>query len=250
MGSRLLAVVVASVLLGRASTARCAEVQVNPVRVSLSPAARSEIVALRNNGAEPASFEMQIRSWEQSSSGEMNLGLTEDVVVFPPVVLLAPGEERNVRVGASISFGAVERTYRLFIQELPPPPRQETAPQVRVLTRIGIPVFLSPARVVERAVLKALSVRDGKVLFTLVNSGTVHVRPTAVKVALKDAQGKTLGNREAAAWYVLAGGERAYDVDLRGEGCAAVREVSVAITLDSKQVLQAASAAPEGVCAP
>lgn len=224
--------------------------QVNPVRVDLSSAARSEVVVLRNNGSEPASFEMQIKAWEQTASGEMTLGATEDVVVFPLVLLLAPGEERNVRVGAAIPFGPVEKTYRLFIQELPPAASAERPAQVRVLTRLAIPVFLTPTRVVERAVLKALSVREGKASFSVVNSGTVHVRPTAVKVTLKDAKASTLGNREAPAWYVLAGGERAYDVDLRSEGCAAVRQVSVAVTLDSRQVLEASAATPEGVCAP
>lgn len=248
--SRLLAVAAASALAGRASPARGAEVQVHPVRVELSPGARSEIVVLRNNGAEPASFEVQIRAWDQSAAGEMRLSPTEDVVVFPLVLLLAPGEERNVRVGAAIPFGAVEKTYRLFIQELPAPARPDATSQVHVLTRIGIPVFLAPTRVVERATLKDFQVRGGKALVTLVNAGTVHVRPTAVKVTLKDGQGKALGNREAPAWYVLAGGERAYEVDVGGAACAVVRQVSVAATLDSKQVLESSIATPAGACAP
>ena len=250
MAPRLLAAAAAAVLLGRAAPARGAEVQINPVRIELSSETRSEVVTLRNSGTEPASFEMQIRSWDQSKAGEMQLAATGDVVVFPVILLLAPGEERNLRVGAAVPPGPMEKAYRLFVQEMPSPARPDKPQQVRVLTRIGVPIFIAPARVVERAVLKDLAVRDGKARFSVVNTGTIHVRTTAVKVALKGAQGAVLGNREAPAWYLLAGGERAYEVELGGESCAAVREVSVAVTLDSKQLLQAALPTPEGVCAP
>jgi fimbrial chaperone protein len=248
--SRFALAAAAAVLLGRAAPASSAELQVNPVRIELSAEARSEVVTLKNASTEPTSFELQLRAWGESKAGEMILAPTEDVVVFPLVVLLAPGEERNVRVGAAIPFGPVEKTYRLFVQELPPPAKEGATSQVRVLTRVGIPVFLTPRRVAERAELKALSVRDGKASFSLLNGGTVHVRPTAVRVALKDARGNSIGNREAAAWYVLAGGERDYQVDLRGDRCAAVREVTASVALDSKQVLEADLATPDGVCAP
>ena len=45
--------------------------------------------------------------------------------------------------GKAVPFGAVERTYRIFVEELPPSTQQAVPPgQVRVLARMGIPIFV------------------------------------------------------------------------------------------------------------
>ena len=53
-------VVVAAPLVPGAGQARAAEVLVNPVLVSLSPAARSAIVSVRNQGPEAVRFELPV----------------------------------------------------------------------------------------------------------------------------------------------------------------------------------------------
>lgn len=220
-------------LLASAWTARAAEVQLNPVVVSLSPAARSGMIAVRNQGAETVRFELQPRSWGESPAGQMELGPTSDLVVYPPVLTLGPGEERNVRVGVASpsSFGAVERSYRLFIQEMAPPEQPGGAAQVRMLSRIGIPVFLAPARSTEKAVVSGLAARAGAVTFRLVNEGTVHVRPGSVKVVGRAADGAPVFEAELPAWYVLAGGHREYTASIPADACRAVRSIEARVEL-------------------
>ncbi len=218
----------ASALLTGAGAARAAEVQVGPVLVTLSPASRSAIVAVRNQGKETARFELQARAWSQGATGEMNLSPTEEIAVYPPVLTVAPGEERNVRVGAVVPFGAVERTYRIILQEMAPPETPEAGAQVRMLTRLLIPVFLAPVKVVEKAFVADLAVQSGKVTFRLVNEGTVHVRPDSVKLLGVAAGGKVAFESDLAAWYVLAGGVREYEATVPRDACASVREFEVA----------------------
>jgi fimbrial chaperone protein len=248
MPTRLAALAVAGIaLLGSADPARAAEVQVNPVVVNLSPSARSAIVSVRNAGQEPTRFELQARSWGQGPGGEMLLEPTEDLAVYPPVLSLAPGEERNVRIGAVTSFGPVEKTYRVFLQEMAPPEKPEGAAVLRVLSRIGLPVFLAPARAVERTVVADLGVRAGKATFRLVNEGTVHVRPSSVKL-VGLAAGKVAFETELPAWYVLPGGARDYEVAIPPEACASTDEVEVAATFP-REVIRARLARPNP-CAP
>lgn len=228
--------------------ARAAEVQVNPVVVSLSPATRSAMVAIRNQGGETVRFELQARAWGQDPAGEMVLEPTADLAVYPPILSLGPGEERNVRIGAVAQFGPVEKTYRVFVQEMAPPEKPEGAAQVLVLSRIGLPVFLAPARPTERAVLVDLAARGRKASFVLRNEGTVHVRPTAVKLLGRDKEGKTSFQRDLPAWYVLAGGTRAYEVEIPPEACAALREIEVSVELP-REALRARHETP-GACAP
>jgi fimbrial chaperone protein len=222
---------VAMALASGAAPARAGEVQVNPVVVSLSPAARSAIVTVKNQGAEATRYELQARSWGQSPAGEMVLGPTDDLAVYPPVLSLGPGEERNVRIGAVTPSGPVEKTYRVFLQELAPPEKPEGTVQVRVVSRIGLPVFVAPARAVDRTLLLDLAARAGKVTFRLANEGTVHVRPSAVKVIARGADGKVVLEKDLPAWYVLAGGERLYEAEISREACPAVREIEVQATL-------------------
>ncbi len=236
----------AAVLLS--GPAAAAEVQVNPTQVDLSPSSPSAIVTLRNGGAEPVSFEVQVRAWRQTVAGEMDLSDTEDVVAFPPVLAIAPGEERNLRVGVATPFGSIERSYRVFIQELPAPEKPGAQTHLRVLTRIGLPVFLAPRQPVVRATVEGLEVRAGRAVFTVHNRGTVHLRASSVKLAATDADGKLLLESDLQAWYLLAVGERDYQVEIPREICARVREVRVTVAWE-REVVSARKAAPEGACA-
>ena len=245
--SLLLAATASTVILSLPAATRGAEVQVNPVVILLSPAARSALVTVRNAGAEPVRFEVQVRAWDQSPAGEMLLSPTEDIVAFPPILTLAPGEERNLRIAATTPFGAVEKTYRVFVQELPPE-RPDAQPQVRVLSRIGLPVFLAAARPVARAEVDDLAVRGGKVSFRLRNTGTAHVRPSSVELMATGDGGAPLLQRSLDAWYVLAGGERRYEVELPAATCPRVREVSVTVDLGAEP-LRARAAVGADACA-
>jgi fimbrial chaperone protein len=228
--------------------ARAAEVQLNPVVVSLSPAARSAMVSIRNQGREAVRFELQARAWGQDPAGEMLLEPTADLAVYPPVLALGPGEERNIRIGAATQFGPLEKTYRVFVQEMAPPEKPEGAARVQVLSRIGLPVFLAPARPVERAVLVDLAAKGGKASFVLRNEGTVHVRPTAVKLVGRGKDGKPAFERDLSAWYVLAGGTRAYEVEIPADACATLREIEVSVEL-AREPLRA-RLETTGACAP
>ncbi len=249
MRRTLAAIALASALASGPAGARAAEVQVNPVVVGLSPAARSAIVTLRNQGKETARFEMQARSWGQEPTGEMVLAPTDEIAVYPPVLVLAPGEERNVRIGAVTPFGAVEKTFRVFLQEMPPPETPEAGSQVRVLSRIGLPVFLAPSRPVEKLRIGAISARGGKARFQLLNEGNVHGRPAAVKLAGLGADGKQLFEVDLPAWYVLAGGRRDYEAAVPGDACASLAELVATVSFTAGQALREKSPAA-GACAP
>jgi len=249
MAGRLAARVLAClVLLASAVAARAAEVQVSPVVVTLSPATRSAIIVVRNQGQATTRFELHVRSWEQGPTGEMVLSATDGIAVYPPVLTVAPGEERNVRVGATSEFGPVERTFRLLMDEMPPPETPESGSQVRVVTRLSLPVFLAPAKGAEKAILADLAVRGGKVSVRLLNEGTIHVLPTSVKLSGLDGGGKSLFEIDLPAWYVLAGGRRDYEATIPRDSCGSLQALEVSATLP-REVIRTKLARP-GLCAP
>lgn len=230
---------------------RAAELQIHPVSVDLSAAEPRATLTLRNAGKEPARIEIQATAWSQGIDGEVQTAPTDELLVFPPLLGLAPGEERNLRVGTTARPGTAERTYRIFLQELPPPERPGEPQQVRVLSRIGIPVFVAPERPAARAALADLRAAGGKAAFTLRNQGTIRVRPAEVQLSGRGADGQLLFARALDAWYVLAGGERRYELAIPAGECRALRQLQVQVELGSgKPPLHAEQVVGEGACAP
>jgi fimbrial chaperone protein len=193
----------------QAGTASAATFTVDPTQIFLTGRSGSVLLTLRNDSTETLRFQLSVFAWTQTPSGEMQLEPTEDIVFFPTLLTLKPTETRRVRVGTATGFDVREKTYRIFVEELPPEGQVQEG--IRVLTKMGIPIFLRPAKEVASATLNDLRQQDGALRFTLTNAGTVHVVPQNIKVRGL-ACSKTTFERELDGWYVLAGGRREFEM--------------------------------------
>jgi len=206
---------------------------VSQVQVFLSAKAKSQVVTVRNVSPTALRFQLNVFAWDQTPEGEMILAPTTDIVFFPPLFALAPGEERNVRIGAATPPSATgEKTYRLFIEELPGPegaPAGGSPGQVTIRTRLGLPIFLEPPKAAVGGRIEALAVRDGRVAFEVRNTGNVHFVTQAVRIDGYGAGGDPVVQGALEGWYVLPGGKRIYDVALPPDKCPAVKVVSVEV---------------------
>ncbi len=226
----LLVLAAAFTALFGATIADAALVAIDPVKVLLTGAAPSKSVALRNNGTERVRFQMSAFTWQQSIGGEMQLAPTPDLVFFPSLVELAPGETRRVRVTTTQQVASNERSYRLFVDELPPLASQPGG-AVRVLTRFGLPVFLAPDTVAPKPTLK-LALKAGKLAVTLENRGNSHFVAQSVRLVGRAADGSNVLTQDLPAWYVLAGGRREYDVPIAADVCSKLTQVSANANTD------------------
>ncbi len=228
-----------------ALVAQATAVAVDPTRVHLSGKAHSQSLTLRNSGGEKARFQVSAFSWQQSPSGEMQLTPTEDILFFPSLLEIAPGETRKVRVATNVPAETIEKSYRLFVDELPPL-NANTTGAIRVLTRLGIPVFLQPSAPQSQAALSA-EVKRGRLLVTLENRGNSYLFAQWVRVVGRDASGKVLLEQDLPAWYVLAHGRRAYDVALDAAVCGSLSELSVS-TKTERGTARTDKSIPTGAC--
>jgi fimbrial chaperone protein len=133
-------------------------------------------------------------------------------------------------VGTSVPAGRIERTYRIFVEELPPPAQQAApAGQVRVLARMGIPIFVE-ARAA-RAELRMIppAQQPGRLVFGLRNTGTKHAIPQTIRVRAHGAGGETLWEGEQEGWYVLAGEQRVYEMPFPREECVKTKSIAVEV---------------------
>jgi fimbrial chaperone protein len=117
---------------------------------------------------------------------------------------------------------------------------------VRVLTKMGIPIFVRPVKEVATATLNDLRQQNGTLRFTLTNAGTVHIVPQSIKV--RGLAGSAAAfDQDLEGWYVLAGGRREFELAFPKNTCAQVTSIVVDIQFASAK-LQERLQTPNGAC--
>jgi fimbrial chaperone protein len=232
-----------------AASLRASDFHVNPVHVFLTAKSSSALLALRNTSAENLRFQVNAFAWEQSPEGEMMLSPTEDIIVFPALAAVAAGTRRNIRIGRVTSIGDMEKTYRVFIEELPSQKKEETErqSQVQLLTKMGVPVFLSPHKPKLEGRLEELAVRRGMLTFKLRNTGNTHFIPQGISVKALGEKGETVFVIEPTGWYILAAGYRAFQLELPKQQCGKARSVTIVAKV-AKIILNESLAMEPGWC--
>jgi fimbrial chaperone protein len=244
---RTLVVMTAIATVFAGASASAATFSVNPTQIYLSGRTTSSLVTLRNDSTENLRFQLSAFAWRQSATGEILLEPTGDVVFFPALLTLKQGEERKIRVGTTVSPGASEKTYRIFVEELPASGETAAGSAVRVLTKMGIPIFVRPAKEAATAAIAEFGVRDQALHFALLNTGTVHFVPQAIHVRGIAADGQPVFEQQLASWYVLSGGRRDFDIAMASPDCGRATSVLVEVLLGSN-TLKESLQTPGGAC--
>ncbi|HET9393304.1 MAG TPA: fimbria/pilus periplasmic chaperone [Candidatus Rubrimentiphilum sp.] len=216
---------------------KAATFSVDPIIITLEKTNSSASIAVTNQTTQKLRLQVTGFSWSQSRSGQVELAKTDQLVYFPQLLSLDPGETKRVRVGVTMPQGPTEKTYRVFMEELPSlqsvlGPKGRA--QVTLLLKVGVPVFLRPAGspVVSGAV-RSGSVQKGAVNFDVVNTGNTHFSIQSVVISGKSGAGAQLFSQNITGWYVLAGGTRHFVVPISAARCAALSSLSVQVRTDA-----------------
>ncbi len=224
---RGLAVSVLGILLWGTEDALASAFTVTPVRVFLGNGTNSALLNVRNDSTEPIRFQISLRAWNQAPDGDMQLSNTSDLVFFPTLMELKAGEERKVRIGSAFKAPvATEKSYRIFFEELPSPQvaptgaEKTTAAQVKVLTKMGVPIFIQPSKPVLKADLTAINANGSNVTFEVRNMGNSFFTVTSATLTGFSKSGESTFTKQQDGWYVLAGGVRQFKFDIPADACA------------------------------
>lgn len=237
-------------VVGKAEPVSAADVAVSPVNITLTRDSHSALLTVTNQGADTVRFSLSTFAWAESDGGTMELTPTTDIVFFPTLLTLTPGESRNVRLGTQLQPADVEKTYRIFLEELPSPQTSATGKgmQVHVLSKIGIPIFLAPDKTTIQSEIRSIAMTRKAVSFQIANTGTVHVLPGPVTIAGSDEADKIIFSKQADVWYVLAGGTRTTSVALPPGECAKIKSLSISMKMGTLFVKKS-QPTPSGACA-
>ena len=202
-------------LVAGASVASAASFGVSPVRVTLSESQSMGAITVRNDGAEPVSMQMEMLNWSQAEGKDV-LTPTRDLLANPPIFTVPAGGSQLVRVGLRRApDGQRELTYRIGLQELPPPPNPDFM-GTRMLMRVSLPVFVLP-KVDAKPVLlwQATRTPQGALKLSLTNNGNAHIQIANFKLSLPGSAQPWVTKQSAE--YVLSGQSRDWNLPAHSE---------------------------------
>lgn len=214
-------------LASPARHAAAADFQIQPTTLELSGGANSGAFSVINNGDESINFQVSVKEWTQDAAGKDVYTDTKDIVFFPKIMTTAPHEQRAIRIGYKAPASSNEKTYRLFVEEIPAPKKEtteKTAGKIRagitIAFRFASPIFVKPPQPQETAAVERMELMKGVAKAGVKNTGNIHIKVSSVLFRGKAADGRELFSKETAGWYILHGHAMTYEAAVPQEFCA------------------------------
>lgn len=201
---------------------------VSPIRLDFDRLTKTGVITISNDGDDNLQIQMKAFEWTQDAEGKDQYQETDDLIFFPKIATVAKGEKRLLRT--SYKFPATERqkTYRLFIEEIPGPQKSVTpGAQITVAVRFGVPIFLKPLVEEVKGEVEDVKYADNKLKVTIRNSGNTHFFINSIQIKNADVV-----SDEQKGWYLLAGAQRTYEFALK-RPCSALRKFAVNVKSDA-----------------
>jgi fimbrial chaperone protein len=190
--------------------AAAANLGISPVRTVLTEKTPAAAITVTNLGSDSKVVQLELVRWTQQGGKDIYVP-TRDLLANPPVATIGPGKAQVIRVGLNRpADDTQELAYRLYLQEVPPPPRPGFS-GLQVALRVGIPVFVAPKSVPISSVVrwKAARTRAGMIRLTMTNEGNVHVELAEIMLSQAfDGSKPRVVNWHQAATYLLPGQSR------------------------------------------
>jgi fimbrial chaperone protein len=207
---------------------------ITPTSLELSGSAKSGVFSVVNGGDEKLNCQIDLKEWSQDAEGKDVYTEAKDMVFFPKIMTVEAKSQRAIRIGIKGPLSIQEKTYRLFVEEIPSQKKRTGEQEAAKITaglsiafRYATPIFVKPARVLESMATEKTEMAKGVVKTLVKNTGNVHVKLLSVTFRGTSPEGKELFSREVAGWYILRGVSRSYEVTVPQEICGDLALVEV-----------------------
>ena len=206
-----------------------ANFDIKPVKIYFDAQTRIEKLTLKNMSDENFRLQLKAYIWTQGEKGEDLYEETNDIIMFPKILSLKREEERIVRIGTNVTPGEIEKTYRIYIEQMPPTEDEAKGATVRMLMKIGVPLFISPLKKGEKGDVESVSLRNGKAEVKVGNKGNLHFAITGINVTGFDNKGTAVYSTELGVWYLLHNKSRMYEASVPQDTCNGLAKLRVAM---------------------
>jgi fimbrial chaperone protein len=173
---------------------------VKPVRIELSARLLRTTVQIQNLGDEPTTIQAHIVAWNANGAEEV-LSANDEILLNPPIFTVAAGHAQFVRLGLRHPLPDTrEGTYRLILEEIPPPPKPGFNGLNTVL-KLSVPIFVKPRASSPQLAWTLKRTSDQEVRLSVQNRGNAHVQIR--KLAVTAGEESEPGFVQSTATYVL-----------------------------------------------
>jgi fimbrial chaperone protein len=191
------------VVLAAGLPANAQSLSVLPVNIFLQPGERAATMTVTNHGTTDTSIQIRAYAWDQKGD-EDPLTTTNGILVSPPIATIKAGTAQVVRIVLRQTPQGHESTYRIVVDQIPPPSEPGV---VHVVLRLSIPVFAEPdTRATPHVLFNVERDAAGKVYLVGINDGQRH--DAIHDIVLWMGDGNKLKTSTSASPYVLAGATR------------------------------------------
>lgn len=209
-------------------SATAGEWRVAPIKLELGSDTRSGVISVLNEGT--GRFQVQMRAflWEQVAEGKDQYTETNDLIFFPKIMVFEKPEERILRAGIKLPAATKEKTYRLFIEEIPEPKKADGT-NIAVAIRFGVPIFVKPLKEEPKGEIGKVELAKGECRVMVKNTGNVHFIIEAVNIKGVDLKEEQTFSKKLDGWYLLNGVSRVYKTEIPLEACSKSAKLDIEI---------------------
>lgn len=175
---------------------------VMPVHVQMPPGQKAAVLSVTNAGSVETAVQIRAYGWAQPD-GNDQLTATDAIAVSPPIATIAPGATQVIRLILRRVPEQQEDTYRILVDQIPPPARQGI---VNVVLRLSIPIFVQPKSPAVSHMQFHLERNAQQSLLAVSNDGSVHEALHGLELGTDDGQKVETGF--SGSQYILAGATR------------------------------------------
>lgn len=161
---------------------------VSPVRVILTGDHPVVTMTVQNSEQEPTVIQLELVQWTQQDGKDIYLP-TKDLLATPPIFTLPANGKQVILIGLRKPQNPVnESTYRIFLQEIPGPPKPDFQ-GLRIALKISVPIFI-PANSIASPKLRwaAKLNKDNQLKISVINEGNTHLQITSIKISTPNEQ--------------------------------------------------------------
>jgi fimbrial chaperone protein len=213
------------------SIAFSGEFRVTPIRLDFDRGAKSGVITIVNEGGEKLNLQMRAFEWSQDAEGKDRYTETNDIIFFPRIMSLDKKEEKILRAGIKIPATTKEKTYRLFIEEIPEPKKGEGV-NIAIAIRFGVPIFVKPLKEELKGEIEKVDFSKGVLNALIKNRGNTHFIIQSIDIKGRNAKGEESFSKELSGWYLLSGVSRSYTTTIPEEMCKALSRLDLEVRTD------------------
>ena len=176
-----------------------------PVSFEMTSGQMTAVLTVENHTDREADFQVRPFAWDQAG-GEDRLTPTDVLVASPPLGRIPVGGKQVVRLVLRRPAEAQEASYRILLDQVPPPPEPGV---VTVALRLSIPVFAEPPARDAAHVRWSIQPDGGAYYLAAVNTGGRH---DVFRDMVLTADGRPVALEKNLSPYVLPGATRRWRI--------------------------------------